>query len=256
MRIIHRLSFSISLVDAFKKEPISNAIVFCNDKRLPYVKKDYGRYLFFHLNSGDYKINIFAEGYVDKELKFFLEKGKTKNFMLDMSFDSSNSKIVNLPRIEFVISKDKKLLKSKEIKLLLKTNVKLMKLIQKIKSGDHGILLNINEDESLFPQRYVYRINDEKNEEYKLFLIGYDRKSKLYILDEPVSEDIKIGGNFYLYWNLKIDKKGKIVFPFINWLSNIELKFEIQIDNKKINVKANLEKFNYSHKILTVRVNF
>ena len=339
MRVIYSASFVIMLVDILTKQPITDAVILCNGKQNPYVTKDEGYYVFCNLYPGNYDIYIAATGYVNKEFSTKIEFGESKKFILELSFESRNPKLLNVPRIEFYITKDKLNLKQTEVLINLKTEIKSMKLIQQINPGDQGILLNIPENNIFTLQRYIYSVprkylkekkedkdkkkkksededknkdeeeneeksedeeseeesedetknkeekkgNEEKNKEnskekeeknenknkssenntesefitQEMLFLSYDRKYNAYILEKEISVDIPIGGSFYPYWNLKTDKYGKLVLPFLRKLmTGTKLEFEILIDNQKKIIKADLNKFDIKQKILKLNLNF
>lgn len=346
MRLLYSASFVIMLVDILTKQPIKEAIILCNGKQNPYVTKDAGYYVFCNLYPGDYEISIYASGYVSKTFSSSLEFGESKEFILEMSFESTNDRLLNIPRIEFLVFKDNLLVKESEVKITLKTHVKTIKLIQKIKSGEQEIILNIPEDNSFILQNFIYHLDnvqeisnsngdekeekdddeldnedeedeneDEESEEdenggedaenldediedenekseknsedaeneseendnddeidsdenndnekigsktidQEMLFVGYDRKFNAYILDEEVKQNIPIGGVFLPYWNLKTDRKGKIILPFFSKImKDLELEFDINFEDEIKTVKVNTDKFDLKLKILKVRVN-
>lgn len=333
MRLLYSASFVIMLVDILTKQPIKEAVILCNGKQNPYVTKDEGYYVFCNLYPGDYEISIYANGYVSKTFNSSLEFGESKEFILEMSFESTNDRLLNVPRIEFSVFKDNLLVKESEAKITLKTHVKTIKLIQKIKSGEQEIILNIPEDNSFILQNFIYHLDnvqeisesndDEKddnedeelNEDYEDFdedldednegeedeseedeediedkensenaendnddeidsdenndndkiesktidqemlFVGYDRKFNAYILDKEVKQNIPIGGVFLPYWNLKTDRKGKIILPFFSKImKDLELEFAINFKDGTKTVKVNTDKFDLKLKILKVRL--
>ena len=331
MRIMYSASFVIMLVDILTKQPITDAVILCNGKQNPYVTKDEGYYVFCNLYPGNYDIYIAANGYVDKKFSTKIEFGESKKFILELSFESRNPKLLNIPRIEFCITKDKLALKQTEIVINLKTEIKSMKLIQQINPGDQEILLNIPENNIFTLQRYIYSVprkylkekkkdkdkeksedknkdeeeseneeneneSEEENEEesedenkknnkkeikeeeknnnenknkssennaesefitQEMLFLSYDRKYNAYILEKEIPVDIPIGGSFYPYWNLKTDKYGKLVLPFLSKLmTGTELEFEILINNQKKIIKADINKFDIKQKILKLNLNF
>ena len=346
MRLLYSASFVIMLVDILTKQPIKEAIILCNGKQNPYVTKDAGYYVFCNLYPGDYEISIYASGYVSKTFSSSLEFGESKEFILEMSFESTNDRLLNIPRIEFLVFKDNLLVKESEVKITLKTHVKTIKLIQKIKSGEQEIILNIPEDNSFILQNFIYHLdnvqeisnsngdekeekdddeldnedeedenNDDESEEdenddedaenldediedenekseknsedaeneseandnddemdsdenndnekiesktidQEMLFVGYDRKFNAYILDKEVKQNIPIGGVFLPYWNLKTDRKGKIILPFFSKImKDVELEFDINFEDEIKAVKVNTNKFDLKLKILKVRVN-
>ena len=350
MRLLYSASFVIMLVDILTKQPIKEAVILCNGKQNPYVTKDEGYYVFCNLYPGDYEISIYANGYVSKTFSSSLEFGESKEFILEMSFESTNDRLLNVPRIEFSVFKDNLLVKESEAKITLKTHVKTIKLIQKIKSGEQEIILNIPEDNSFILQNFIYHLDnvqeisesdgdekdddeldeelneddiedteddkdfdedlDEDNEEdeseedeednedeediedeseesekndggtendnddeidsdenndnekiesktidQEMLFVGYDRKFNAYILDKEVKQNIPIGGVFLPYWNLKTDRKGKIILPFFSKImKDLELEFDINFKDGTKTVKVNTDKFDLKLKILKVRL--
>lgn len=348
MRLLYSASLVIMLIDILTKSPIKNAVILCNGKQNPYVSKDDGYYVFCNLSPGSYKIFISASGYVNKEFDTSIEFGESKKFILFLSFQSTNSRLLNVPRIEFLIKKNKQILKNQEIKFISKTP-EMIKLIQKIKKGDQEVILNVPENNFFIFQNFIYSVKYEKNNEENkdkendeeskeseknendekkdddlddeiakleaelndldsdddkekdddkeesdddddeksedkekfdddnkkennkeekklekqetliknLLFIGYDRKFSAYILEKESDIDIPVGGNFYPYWNLQTDSKGKVVIPFSQKLINEGfIVFEISFDNYMRKRKVNLKKMDLNRKILTVKMDF
>ena len=363
MRLLYSASLVIMLIDILTKSPIKNAVILCNGKQNPYVSKDDGYYVFCNLDPGSYKIFVSASGYINKEFDTSIEFGESKKFILFLSFQSTNLRLLNVPRIEFLIKKNKQILKNQEIKFISKTP-EMIKMIQKIKKGDQEVILNVPENNFFIFQNFIYSVKYEKNNEEKkdkendeenkesekneknkndekkddnlddeiakleaelndldsdddkkkekdkdkeesdddddddkegsdddeeksedkekfdddnkkennkeekklekqetliknLLFIGYDRKFSAYILEKESDIDIPVGGNFYPYWNLQTDSKGKVVIPFSQKLINEGfIIFEISFDNYMRKRKINLKKMDLNRKILTVRINF
>jgi hypothetical protein len=292
------------LTDVMTKTPITNAVILCNDKQNPYICKNEGYYIFADLYPSKYNVKIFCNGYVKTNFECNLSPKESRYFMIEMSYESFNSSLINIPRFEFLIKKNCKKIKNKKILLVLKTPIKFLKIIKKAKKDDKLLVLNIPDDNSLFPQHYIYiykidqnkknenneldeelelteneleeenlddledieeeLLDDSKNKkepeiikdiEQKIFIIGYEEKSNAYILDEPLPENFQIGGKFYLYWELLTDTKGKAVLPFLDrFMKDSKLEFELEFNNKKIEITADLNKFDQVYKTLLIEV--
>ena len=82
MRVIHNASLIIMAIDIFKKQPIHDAVILCNGRQNPYIKKDDGYYIFCDLQPDLYNIEIFSPGYVKKDITDISELyNYLKNFM-------------------------------------------------------------------------------------------------------------------------------------------------------------------------------
>lgn len=324
MRLLYSASLVIMLIDILTKSPIKNAVILCNGKQNPYVSKDDGYYVFCNLSPGSYKIFISASGYVNKEFDASIEFGESKKFIFFLSFQSNNSRLLNIPRIEFIVKENKQILRNREIKFISKIP-QMIKIIQEIKKGEQEAILNVPENNFFIFQNFIYSVkydkkeerdkidnkegkkdkenddlddeiakleaelndldsdeeekskdndgkknNEDKKEDRKgknsedheklikdLLFIGYDRKFNAYILEREADVDIPIGGNFYPYWTLQTDSKGKVVIPFSQKLINEGfIIFEISFDNYMKKRKINLKKMDLDKKIITVRINF
>lgn len=165
MRIIYKASLIIMLNDIADKMPITNAVILCNGKQNPYVRKDEGYYVFSNLYPGNYKIEILCSGYVATEFECNLTENESKYFMLDLPFESVNPKLLNIPRFEFRIKNQNKPLIKKNIKITLKVSSKLLKIVQKSNQGDQIVFLNAYNDPLLSPQRYMCKVRKAKKSE-------------------------------------------------------------------------------------------
>ena len=169
MRVLYTASCVILLVDILTKQPIKNAVIFFNEQTYPYVSKDSGHYVFCNLYPGNYKVSILAEGYVNEEIETEIEFGESKRFVVFMSFKSNNEKILKIPRIEFLISKNNEIVKNQKVKIKLNSISTPIKLVQKPKKEDQELVLNIPENNSFIFQNYLYSVqynpNLEKNKE-------------------------------------------------------------------------------------------
>ena len=97
---------------------------------------------------------------------------------------------------------------------------------------------------------------ESKTIDQEMLFVGYDRKFNAYILDKEVKQNIPIGGVFLPYWNLKTDRKGKIILPFFSKImKDVELEFDINFEDEIKAVKVNTNKFDLKLKILKIRVN-
>lgn len=146
------------LVDILTKQPILNAEILCNGVHSPYIIKDSRYYIFYNLQPGYYDLYISAEGYVNKKFSTKIEFGESKKFIFELSFKSKNPKISNVPRMEFLLKRNKLPLKNTEVAIYLRTEIKSMKLIQKINHDDEEILLNIPENNNFILQKYIYSV--------------------------------------------------------------------------------------------------
>jgi hypothetical protein len=281
------------LTDIGSKMPITDAVILCNGKQNPYIRKDEGYYIFADLCPGHYKIEIFCSGYVNTDLECELKAGQSHSFVFDLPYNSVNPSLVGTPRFEFLVKKDGKSIKNKNILVILKNPVKLLKVIQKAKQGDQMIFLNINDDPLLFPQRYIFThkgkdekkelenkpeqndnkkneengLNDEnsgntenknrKNIKQKIFIVGFDKDSGTYALHKPIKESMPIGGSFMPYWELKTDHKGKVILPLMGrFIKDSKVNFELQLDDEKKHLTADFSNFDNVYKTLQINAEF
>lgn len=145
------------VIDIFRKQPIHDAVILCNGRQNPYIKKDDGYYIFCDLQPDLYNVEIFSPGYVKKSFSCYIDFGECKRITLEMSYSSTSRVISNIPRISFDFKN--KEFKYKNVKIILKTPINFMKLIHRAHKGDNLLILNIQEDNRLTFQNYIYKFN-------------------------------------------------------------------------------------------------
>lgn len=300
MRVIHNASLIVLIIDILRKAPIDNAVILCNGIQNPYLKKDTGYCIFCDLQPGEYNIEVFSPGFIKKEFKCTLELGECKKIIFEMSFKSDNRRLLDLPRIEFLI-KDKnknEIMTNQDAKITMKTPINFLKLVNNAKKGSMEIVLNFENTPSFIFQNYIYEFvennnstskndkdknkdkdenkskEDKKKDENKskdddkkekddkdkklnskifeeLFFLGYDLKCNAYVLLNELKNDLKIGGQFYPFWNLCSDSKGKIVVPiFPKFMNKSFFDIEIKVNNVSRIVKIDTSKINSKNVIL------
>ena len=85
--------------------------------------------------------------------------------------------------------------------------------------------------------------NDKVSEE--LFFLGYDIEYNAYILLNELQRDLKVGGQFFPFWNLSSDDKGKIVVPiFPKFMNKSFFKIEVKVNDSSKIIKIDTSKFN------------
>ena len=308
MRVIHNASLIILIIDILKKAPITDAVILLNGIQNPYLRKDTGYCIFCDLQPGEYNIEIFYSGFIKKEFKFILKLGECKKLIFEMPFKSNNHRLLNLPRIEFLIrDKNKKeIMTNQDVRITMKTPINFLKLVNNAKKGSMEIVLNFENNPSFIFQNYIYESithsnldnkndkdknkskdegedNDEKENGKKndvskgedndkevkniekensnskifeeLFFLGYDFQYNAYILLNELKNDLKIGGNFYPFWNLSSDKQGKVIVPiFSKFMNKSFFDVEVKVNNVSKVVKVDTNKINDKNVIVS-RVN-
>ncbi len=147
------------LVDVFRKQPIHDAVILCNGRQNPYIKKDDGYYIFCDVPPGSYKIDIFSPGYVRKSFFSTIEFGECKRFIFEMSFKSKSYIISETSRIEFSLTKNNEKLRETNFRIILKNPIVFLKLIRNARQNDNEILLNVQNNNYFLMQNYIYEFN-------------------------------------------------------------------------------------------------
>ena len=147
------------LVDVFRKQPIHDAVILCNGRQNPYIKKDDGYYIFCDVPPGSYKIDIFSPGYVRKSFFSTIEFGECKRFIFEMSFKSKSYIISETSRIEFSLTKNNEKLRETNFRIILKNPIVFFKLIRNARQNDNEILLNVQNNNYFLMQNYIYEFN-------------------------------------------------------------------------------------------------
>ncbi len=145
------------VIDVFRKQPIHDAVILCNGRQNPYIKKDDGYYIFCDLQPDFYSVEIFSPGYVKKSFSCYIDFGECKRVILEMSYSSTSRIISSIPRILFDLKN--KEFKYKNVKIILKTPINFMKLIHRAHQGDNLLILNVQEDNRLIFQNYIYKFS-------------------------------------------------------------------------------------------------
>lgn len=261
MRVIHNASLIVLIIDILRKAPIDNAVILCNGIQNPYLKKDTGYCIFCDLQPGEYNIEVFSSGFIKKEFKCTLELGECKKIIFEMSFKSDNRRLLDLPRIEFLI-KDKnknEIMTNQDARITMKTPINFLKLVNNAKKGSMEIVLNFENTPSLIFQNYIYEFiensnsnsknSKDKNKEDKK---KGDNRSKGDDKKEKDDKDKKLNSKifeelFFLGYDLKYNayvllnelkndlKIGGKFYPFWNLSSDSKGKIVIPIFPKFMN---------------------
>ena len=93
--------------------------------------------------------------------------------------------------------------------------------------------------------------NNENDKVFeKLFFLGYDIKYNAYILLNELKKDLKVGGQFFPFWNLSSDDKGKVIIPiFPKFMNRSFFKIEINVNGVSRIIKIDTSKFNKNNAI-------
>ena len=156
MRLLYTASIVILLVDTIKKQPVKNAVILCNGKVVPHVSKDDGYHVLFNLSPGKYNLSILTDEYMKEEIETSIKFGESKKIILFLSIKSTDIKILNTPRIEFLFYKGKELVKNEKIQIKLNSISTAIKLIKRANQGDEELILNIPENNSFIFQNYFF----------------------------------------------------------------------------------------------------
>ncbi len=238
MRLIYEAALVFLLTDIYTKMPITNAVILCNGKQNPYTRKSSGHYVFSNLNPGEYEISIMCKGYTDINMTVTLRENETQIVVTQLPYTVDNPLLSNLTRFEITVMQGKEALKNTEVLLKLKNELTFLKLIEPIEAGSEDVMLNAGMTSGLLNQKYLYKI---KRKEHELFLWGYDRDKKCYILKESVEERIDVGGKFMPFWKVKTDGRGRVVFPFLSqFMKDDVIEFELKTEDSKSSVKADV----------------
>lgn len=214
MRVIHKASLVLLLKDVYKKTPVNTAVILCNGKQNPYVRKKSGHYVFSDLFPGNYEISITCKGY--NSLNFFVElqENETKIMNFDLSYTPDNASISNSTRFEITFYHLKKRVANKEVSFILKKDASFLKLIENAAQGSEEIKLNMDEmTEGIIGQKYIYEVKKQKHE---IRIEGFNSENKTYTLEKSLEEELVSGGKFYPKWDIRTDTAGRCVVPFIS----------------------------------------
>lgn len=213
MRVIHKASLVFLLKDVYKKTPITTAVILCNGKQNPYVRKKSGHYVFSDLFPGNYEISITCKGYNSLKFPVELQENETKVMNFDLSYTPDNASISNSTRFEITFYHLKKRVPDKEVAAILEKDASFMKLIENAEQGAEEIKLNIDEmTEGIIGQKYIYEVKKQKHE---IRIEGFNPENKTYTLDKPLEEELPSGGKFYPKWDIRTDISGRAIIPFI-----------------------------------------
>lgn len=239
MRTLYRASLVFLLSDIYGKFPITNASILCNGKQNPYTRKSDGYYVFSNLYPGKYRIDIFCKGYIDTVMNIDVRQNETKVIMTDIPYAVDNTSIGNLTRFQIQVTDSGIPLKDAEFTLELNDKISSLKMIKPIKADTQEVYVNSDMKTGFMMQRYIYTVKDKSE---IIFLSGYDKEMKCYLLKDPAPKEIPEGGDFRPIWNLKTDNKGRTMMPFMRqFMKGKELNFTVKAKDKKAEFKINIE---------------
>ncbi len=240
MRVIHRASLVLLLKDVYNKTPITTAVILCNGKQNPYVRKKSGHYVFSDLFPGNYEISISCKGYNSLKFPVELRENETKVMSFDLSYAADNSNISNSVRFEMTFYHLKKRVAEHEVEISLEDDSSFIKLVEVAKAGAQNIKLNIDEmTEGIIGQKYIYEARKQKQE---IKIEGFDDEDKTYTLDKPLEKDLVLGGKFYPKWDVKTDAVGRVIMPFIGqFMQNNPIKFICEVKDGENVFKSKAE---------------
>ena len=230
------------LKDVYNKNPITTAVILCNGKQNPYVRKQSGHYVFSDLFPGNYEISITCKGYTGLKFSVELKENETKVMNFDLSYTADNTSISNATRFEMTFYHLKKRASDKDVSVLLQNESSFMKLIENAEKGAEEIKLNIDEMNSgIIGQKFIYEV---KKERYEIKIEGFNSENKTYTLANPLEEALESGGKFYPKWDVKTDSAGRVVMPLIGHLMEanpIKLMCEVKDGEDILKSKAEID---------------
>ncbi len=202
------------LKDVYTKLPINTAVILCNGKQNPYVRKNSGHYVFSDLFPGMYEISISCKGYNSLKFSAELKENETKVMNFDLSYTVDNPNLSNSARFEITFYHLKKRFSDKDISLSLGEESSFMKLIENAPQGTEEIKLNLDEmADGIIGQKYIY---EAKKRKYEIKIAGFNSENKTYNLEKPLEEELPSGGKLYPKWDIKTDSIGRAIMPFIS----------------------------------------
>lgn len=242
MRVIHKASLVFLLKDVYNKAPIDTAVILCDGKQNPYVRKKSGHYVFSDLFPGNYEISITCKGYNGLKFPIELKENETKVMNFDLSYTSDNPNISNSFRFEITLYHLKKRAADQEAEISLADDSSFMKLIENADAGAEEIKLNIDEmTDGIIGQKYIYEVKKQKQE---IKIEGFNAENKTYTLDKPLEEALESGGKFYPKWDVRTDAAGRVIMPFIGQFMEknpINLKFLVKDGEETLKSKAEID---------------
>lgn len=230
-----KASIVFRLVDNVNKGPINNAIVVCEDKNFPCVKKDGGYYVFTNIENGTYAFTIKAQGFISQDYEVTVSQEDVNIITLPMQFSSDNTLLQNIKKVTFILKQKGDLFANQDLTIKVDTINPYLRLIEPISKGNDLMKLGLDFDQRLLYQEYCY----DKKPNLNFYIKGYDHDKKAYILKDTYKSKITEDGFLKPVWNLKSDNMGRVVFPIspIFFLRNAA-EFSFIIGKKKINVSV------------------
>lgn len=237
MRVLYKAGLVILLTDMYSKTPITSAVILCNGKQNPYVRKKDGYYVFSNLYPDNYEVSIKCKGYEDILLNVDVKENETVLIKKQMFCALDNEALRNCERIEFTVFEDDTLALGKEVTLRLEEKLEFIKLVKPVEKGTVEMYLNIPMSFDYMPQQYDYMLNRKA---HSLFITGYDDKKKCFILKDPVEDTLEVDGLLKPVWKLKTDGEGKIALPLMEqYMKNDIINFSFKAGEKKSRVRVN-----------------
>lgn len=227
------------LKDVYSKLPITTAVILCNGKQNPYVRKKSGHYVFSDLFPGNYEISISCKGYNELKFPVELKENETKVMNFDLSCSADNANLLNSVRFQFTFYHLKKKLPNTDVSISLDQEASFIKLVEDAKQGAEEIKLNLDEmTEGILGQKYIYEVKKQK---YEIKIEGFNAENKTYTLDKPLEEDLPSGGKFYPKWDVKTDAVGRVIVPFISqFMESNPVNFKCEVKEGEDTLKAKM----------------
>ena len=237
LRVLYKASLVVLLTDMFSKTPITDAVILCNGKQNPYVRKKDGYYVFSNLYPVKYEVSIKCKGYDDILINVEVKENETVVLKKQLNCATDNEALKNCESFEFTVFEDETLIPNKEVNIRLEEKLEFIKLTKPAEKGSNELYLNIPMSYDYMPQEYDYMF---KRRAHNLYITGYDDKKKCFLLKDPLEKELEVDGLFKPVWRIKTDNQGKIALPLMEqYMKNDIINFSFRSEGKDSRVRVN-----------------
>lgn len=232
MRTIRRISAAFRLLDSYSKGPVLGAAILVDGRRMPYVAKGDGTYVFSDLPPMPHAYEISAPGYrtVRRSLPavppYFPE-------VVLMPYAPGTPALERISCFRLRFLRGERPLAEKKIRATLMTAVGALRLVEPGEKGGRALALAGGYAQGLLYQHYCARERPASD----LFITDYDQGTGQFLLQSPLETPLKKGGLLRPVWELETDWDGAAVLPAIGLFlqrEEVELSFTLEGQEQRL----------------------
>ena len=229
MRTISRISAACQVLDSYSKGPVLGASVLVDGRRVRYVAKGDGTYVFTDLPLVPHVYEISAHGYCTVRITLPAAPIHFPEVVL-LQHAPGGAFLGKIAYFRLRFSEGERPLGDACVRAVLRTNVGSLRLVAPAGAGERTLSLAGGYALGMLYQKCCPQSAPEET----VLLTGYDKAAGQYELQDPLTADLPQGTLLRPVWDLITDRDGVAILPAIGlFLQREEVEFTFSWKGKE-----------------------